>query len=393
MKRKITILIVVAGICVLLLFGYTRNRSKAAAASAPPPRGVGQQAVPVAIAAVTQQDMPVYLDGLGSVQAFNTVTIKTRIDGEVTQVAFREGQDVKKGELLIVIDPRPYQVALEQAQATMYRDQSQLTIAKRNVDRYSELFKEGVVSQQDLDTQQSAEGNLEGMVRGDQAAIDNAKLNLAYTHITAPFDGRVGLRLVDPGNMVHASDTTGMLVLTQMHPIAVIFTIPEDNLPPVLKRLHQGGMTVDVFSRDNRNHLSTGSLLTVNNQIDQTTGTVRLKAVFDNNDSMLWPNQFVNARLLLDVKKNATVVPSAAVQRGAEGTYAFVVKADNTVEVRQVKVGVTEGNLIAVNQGLNPGEKVVTDGQDKLQAGSHVRPTAPASSTADAPRFAQAVGM
>ena len=393
MKRKITILVVVAGICLLLLFGYTRNRNKAAAASAPQGRGAGQQAVPVAIAAVTQQDMPVYLDGLGSVQAFNTVTIKTRIDGEVTQVAFREGQDVKKGELLIVIDPRPYQVALEQAQATMYRDQSQLTIAKRNVDRYSELFKEGVVSQQDLDTQQSAEGNLEGMVRGDQAAIDNAKLNLAYTHITAPFDGRVGLRLVDPGNMVHASDTTGMLVLTQMHPIAVIFTIPEDNLPPVLKRLHQGGMTVDVFSRDNRNHLSTGSLLTVNNQIDQTTGTVRLKAVFDNNDSMLWPNQFVNARLLLDMKKNATVVPSAAVQRGAEGTYAFVVKADNTVEVRQVKVGVTEGNLVAVNQGLNPGEKVVTDGQDKLQAGSHVRPTAPASSTADAPRFAQAVGM
>jgi membrane fusion protein, multidrug efflux system len=393
MKRKITILVVVAGICALLLFGYTRNRSKASAASAPPQRGAGQQVVPVAIAAVTQQDMPVYLDGLGSVQAFNTVTIKTRIDGEVTQVAFREGQDVKKGELLIVIDPRPYQVALEQAQATLYRDQSQLTIAKRNVDRYSELFKEGVVSQQDLDTQQSAEGNLEGMVRADQAAIDNAKLNLAYTHITAPFDGRVGLRLVDPGNMVHASDANGMLVLTQMHPIAVIFTIPEDNLPPVLKRLHQGGMTVDVFSRDNRNHLSTGSLLTVNNQIDQTTGTVRLKAVFDNNDSMLWPNQFVNARLLLDVKKNATVVPSAAVQRGAEGTYAFVVKADNTVEVRPVKVGVTEGNLIAVNQGLNPGEKVVTDGQDKLQAGSRVRPAAPTSSTADSPRFAQAVGM
>lgn len=393
MKRKITILIVVAGICLLLLFGYTRSRSKAAAASAPPQRGAGQQAVPVSIAAVTQQDMPVYLDGLGTVQAFNTVTIKTRIDGEVTQVAFREGQDVKKGELLIVIDPRPYQVALEQAQATMYRDQSQLTIAKRNVERYSELFKEGVVSQQDLDTQQSAEGNLEGMVRADQATIDNAKLNLAYTHITAPFDGRVGLRLVDPGNMVHASDTTGMLVLTQMHPIAVIFTIPEDNLPPVLKRLQKGAMAVDVFSRDNRNHLSTGSLLTVNNQIDQATGTVRLKAVFDNNDSMLWPNQFVNARLLLDVKKGATVVPAAAVQRGAEGTYAFVVKADNTVEARQVKVGVTEGNLIAVNQGLNPGEKVVTDGQDKLQAGSHVRPAAPASSTADAPRFAQAAGM
>ena len=196
--KRITILIVVAAICALVLFGYARSRGKAAAASAPQRGGGMQQVVPVAIAAVTQQDMPLYLDGLGSVQAFNTVTIKTRIDGEVTQVAFREGQDVKKGELLLVIDPRPYQVALEQAQATMYRDQSQLTIAKRNVERYSELFKEGVVSQQDLDTQQSAEGNLEGMVRGDQAAIDNAKLNLAYTHITAPFDGRVGLRLVDP---------------------------------------------------------------------------------------------------------------------------------------------------------------------------------------------------
>jgi membrane fusion protein, multidrug efflux system len=392
MKRTITILVVVAGICAVLLFGYTRTRGNASAASAPRPGGPSP-AVPVAIASVTQQDMPIYLDGLGSVQAFNTVTIKTRIDGEVTQVAFREGQEVKKGELLLVIDPRPYQVALEQAQATLYRDQSQLTIAKRNVQRYSELFKEGVVSQQDLDTQQSAEGNLEGMVRSDQAAIDNAKLNLAYTHITAPFDGRVGLRLVDPGNMVHASDANGMLVLTQMHPIAVIFTIPEDSLPPVLKRLHQGAMKVDVFSRDNRNHLSTGSLLTVNNQIDQTTGTVRLKAVFDNNDSMLWPNQFVNARLLLDMQKNATVVPSAAVQRGAQGTYAFVVKADNTVEIRPVKTGVTEGNLIAVNQGLNAGEKVVTDGQDKLQAGSLVRPTAPATSTADAPRFAQAVGM
>jgi membrane fusion protein, multidrug efflux system len=389
--KRITILIVVAAICVLVLFGYTRSRGKAAAASAPP-RGGAQQAVPVAIASVTQQDMPVYLDGLGSVQAFNTVTIKTRIDGEVTQVAFREGQDVKKGELLIVIDPRPYQVALEQAQATLYRDQSQLTIAKRNVERYSELFKEGVVSQQDLDTQQSAEGNLEGMVRADQAAIDNAKLNLSYTHITAPFGGRVGLRLVDPGNMVHAADTNGMLVLTQMHPIAVIFTIPEDNLPPVLKRLQKGPMTVDVYSRDNRNHLSTGSLLTVNNQIDQTTGTVRLKAVFDNDDLMLWPNQFVNARLLLDVKKNATVVPAAAVQRGAQGTYAFVVKADNTVEVRPVKTGVTEGNLIAVNQGLNPGENVVTDGQDKLQAGSRVRPSAP-NTSADAPRFSQAAGM
>ncbi len=390
--KRITILIVVAAICALVLFGYARSRGKASAASMPQLGGGMQQAVPVAVAAVSQQDMPVYLDGLGSVQAFNTVTLKTRIDGEVTQVAFREGQDVKKGELLIVIDPRPYQVALEQAQATMYRDQSQLTIAKRNVERYSELFKEGVVSQQDLDTQQSAEGNLEGMVRADQAAIDNAKLNLAYTHITAPFDGRVGLRLVDPGNMVHASDTSGMLVLTQMHPIAVIFTLPEDNLPPVLKRLQKGSMTVDVFSRDNRNHLSTGNLLTVNNQIDQTTGTVRLKAVFDNNDSMLWPNQFVNARLLLDVKKNATVVPAAAVQRGAEGTYAFVVKADNTVEVRQVKVGVTEGNLIAVTQGLNPGENVVTDGQDKLQAGTRVRPSAPTAS-ADAPRFAQAAGM
>lgn len=392
MRRKISILIIVVAICALVLFGYTRNRSKASAASEPPKGRMQQMAVPVSIAQVTQKDMPVYLDGLGSVQAYNTVTLKTRVDGEVMQVYFREGQDVKKGELLIVIDPRPYQVALEQAQATLYRDQTQLTIAKRNLDRYSELFKEGVVSQQDLDTQQSTAGNLEGQVRADQAAVDNAKLNLTYTRITAPFDGRVGLRLVDPGNIVHANDTNGMLVLTQMHPIAVVFTIPEDNLPSVLKRLHQGPMTVDVFSRDNRQHLSTGSLETVNNQIDQTTGTVRLKAVFTNTDSMLWPNQFVNARLLLDVQKNATVVPAAAVQRGAEGTYAFVVKPDNTVEVRNVKTGVSEGNLTTIAQGLAPGEKVVTDGQDKLQTGSHVRPVQ-ASASSDTPRFSQAAGM
>ncbi|HLH06196.1 MAG TPA: MdtA/MuxA family multidrug efflux RND transporter periplasmic adaptor subunit [Terriglobales bacterium] len=392
MRRKLVFVVILAVLAGLILFGYTRTRSKAEAANTPQ-RGMGQMVVPVAIAQVSQKDMPVYLDGLGSVQAFNTVTLKTRVDGEVTEVAFREGQDVRKGELLIVIDPRPYKVALEQAQATLFRDQSQLTIAKRNVQRYSELFKEGVVSQQDLDTQQSTEGNLEGMVRADQAAVDNAKLNLTYTHITAPFDGRVGLRLVDPGNIVHATDTSGMLVLTQMHPIAVIFTLPEDSLPPVLKRLRQGPMSVDVYSRDNRTHLSTGSLLTVNNQIDQTTGTVRLKAVFENRDSMLWPNQFVNARLLLDTQKNATVVPAAAVQRGAEGTYAYVVKPDNTVEVRQVKVGVTDGNLIAVNQGLEPGDKVVTDGQDKLQAGSRVRPISPAASSNDAARFSQVVGM
>jgi multidrug efflux system membrane fusion protein len=325
--------------------------------------------MPVGVAAVERRDMPVYLSGLGTVTAFNTVNVKSRLDGQLVEVAFREGQDVKQGQLLAVIDPRPYEVALSQAKANLLRDQAQLKDARVNLDRYQELFKQGVVAKQQLDTQGAQAGQLEGQVQADQAQIDNAKLNLVYTRITAPVSGRVGLRQVDVGNMVHASDQTPMLVITQITPIAVLFTLPQDSLPAVAARMRQGTLPVDAYSRDGQVKIAGGKLLTIDNQIDPTTGTGRLKAVFENADRGLWPNQFVNVQLLLDTRKNALVVPAAAVQRGPQGTYAYVVKPDKTVENRPVEVEFTQNNQTALKSGLQPGELVVTDGQDKLLAG------------------------
>jgi multidrug efflux system membrane fusion protein len=385
--RKTVLIVVAILIACAVLVAFTRSRSSdkagdSGSSSAPAGKGgrgrganQGQQAIPVAVAPAVRKDMPVYLSGLGSVEAFYTVTLKTRVDGQVTQVYFKEGQDVKKGDLLVQIDPRPYQVAVAQAEATLYKDQSQLTIAKRNFERYQGLFDQGIVARQDFDAQQSTYGALEGTVKADQAAVDNAKLNLAYCHITAPIPGRVGLRQVDPGNMVHASDTNGLLVITQLRPITATFTIPEDSLPQVVKAEHAQTkpLQVDVFNRDNKTQLATGKLTTINNLVDPTTGTVKLKAVFDNTDGLLWPQQFVNARLLLDVKKNVIVIPAAAIQRGVQGTFVFVVGQDNTVQIKQVQIGVGAGNMIAVDSGLEPGDQVVTDGQDKLQAGSKVQ--------------------
>jgi len=333
------------------------------------------QAMPVAVAPVETRDLPVYLSGLGSVQAFYTVLVKTRIDGQLVQVNFREGQEVKKGDLLAVVDPRPYEVALSQAEATLYKDQAALKDAKVNLVRFKDLFQNGgVISKQQLDTQDSSVGQLEGAVRADQAQIENAKLNLIYTRITAPISGRVGLRLVDPGNIVHAADTTGLLLLTQMHPIAVIFTLPEDNLSAVAQHMRHGALQVDAYSRDDQTRLASGKLETIDNQIDITTGTAKLKAIFDNQEQALWPNQFVNCRLLLEVKKGSTVIPAAAIQRGPQGAYVFTVKPDKTVEMRAVTVALVEANYAAITTGLKPGEIVVTDGQDKLQSGSHVEP-------------------
>ena len=332
----------------------------------------GPQAVPVAIAKAERRDLPVYLSGLGSVEAFNTVQVKTRLDGQLVQVAFREGQNVKKGELLAVIDPRPYQVQLSQMEANLFKDQSALQDAKVNLTRFQELFKDGVIPKQQLDTQGSLVGQLEGAVRSDQAQVDNVKLNLVYTRITAPVSGRIGLRLVDVGNMVHASDQNGLLVVTQLQPIAAIFTLPEDNLQSVSQHMHQGKLTVDAYSRDDQTKLASGYLLTIDNQIDPSTGTGKLKAVFENHDSSLWPNQFVNVHLLLETQKNIVAIPAAAIQRGPQGTYVFVVKPDKTVDMRMITVGLSSGTLSAVNSGIGEGELVVTDGQDKLQAGSKV---------------------
>jgi len=334
-------------------------------------RRAGNQgpAVPVVVATVKRQSLPIYLDGLGSVSAYYTVTLKSRVDGQIMEVDFKEGQEVKKGDLLAVIDPRPYEVALAQAQANLVKDQAQLADAKLDANRYDQLVKQGVIAQQQFDTQHALAGQLEGAVESDQAAIESAKLNVVYSKITSPIDGRVGLRLVDPGNIVHAADANGFLVITQMEPISVIFTIPEDSLPTVISHMRQGELTVKAMTRDLSSELATGVLQTINNQIDQTTGTVQLKAVFDNKDRALWPNQFVNARLLLDTQRDALVIPSAAIQTGSQGTFVYVVKQDRTVEVRPVTVAVTEGNISSISSGLTGGETVVTDGQDRLQEG------------------------
>jgi multidrug efflux system membrane fusion protein len=347
------------------------GNSKSARAGGPP------AAIPVGVATVQQRDFPVYLTGLGSVQAFNTVSLKSRVDGQIMQVNFREGQDVRKGDLLIVIDERPFQVALATAEANLQRDEAQLKNSQAQYERNKALYEGGVVAKQDLDTMQASFGQFEGTIAADKAAIDSAKLNLVYCRITSPIDGRVGLRQVDPGNYVQASSTTPMLVITQLHPIAVVFTLPEDQLQAVLKQMRQSPLQVDVYGRDDQTKLSAGKLLTIDNQIDPATGTAKLKAVFENPENMLWPNQFVNVHLLLETRKDAITAPAAAVQRGPQGTFTYVVDADNTVKMQPIQIALTQGSTVVLASGLQPGEKVVTDGQEKLQAGSRVQPQAP----------------
>lgn len=334
-----------------------------------------QSSLPVGVATAERRDVPVYLKGLGSVTAFNTVSLRARVDGQLDHVNFKEGQYVNQGDLLITIDPRPYEVALSQAQASLFRDQAQLRDAQLNYERFKELFQvSGAMSQQQVDTQRAAADQFEGAVRADHAAIDNAKLNLTYCRITAPISGRVGLRLVDVGNMVHAADANPLLVITQLQPITILFTLPEDQLPSVAQHMQHSTLEVDAYSRDDQTKLATGQLLTIDNQIDASTGTGKLKSVFDNKDRLLWPNQFVNVRLLLETQKDSTVIPSAAVQRGPQGSYVFTVKSDNTVAVRPVDVALTQDNLASIKSGISPGDVVVVDGQDKLQPNMKVEP-------------------
>src|ERR1700736_1793141 len=359
-------LFLVTAVCL----GCTSSKPNTARAST-------QTMVPVGVATAERRDVPVYLKGLGSVTASNTVSVKSRVDGQLAQVNFKEGQHVNQGDLLAVIDPRPFQVALDQAQANLFRDQAQLKDARLNYERFKSLLDEsGAMSQQQVDTQKAAADQLEGAVRADQAAIDNAKLNLLYSHITSPISGRVGLRLVDAGNMVHAADTNPLLVITQLQPIAVVFTLPEDSLLTVSQHMHQSTLPVEAYSRDDLTKLATGKLLTIDNQIDQSTGTGRLKAMFDNPDDALWPNQFVNVRLLLETHKGSTVIPSVAVQTGPQGSYVFTVKPDKTVAVSPVTVSFTQNNVASIANGVAPGDVVVVDGQDKLQAGIKVDPHA-----------------
>ena len=343
------------------------------------------RAIPVSVAPVEQQDIPVYLEGLGNVQAYYTVTIHSRVDGQLMQVHFREGQQVRKGAELALIDPRPYEVQVAQAEATKFKDQANLENAQRDLERYADLYKQGVIAQQQYNTQQSVVAQQEGLVRADDAQINNAKLNLTYCHIKAPIDGQVGLRLVDPGNMVHAADPNGLLVITQLQPISVLFTLPEDNLQMVIQHMKGGRLEVQAWNRDDTQQIADGRLETIDNQIDPNTGTFRLKGVFDNRDSALYPNQFVNARLQVYTRRNAITMPAAAVQRGSQGTYVYVLKQDKTVESRPIKVALTEGLVAVVDSGVNPGEQVVTDGQEKLQPGSRVDPQIPGQPAQSSP--------
>src|SRR5580700_849233 len=358
-----------AAVALLVLCGawYWFGRKPPAEAKPPP-------AIRVDMATVQRADVPVYLEGLGTVQAFYTVTVTARVDGQIDKVAFTEGQDVRKGTLLVQIDPRPYQAALGIAVATRAKDQALLANAQRDMERYTVLAPEDLASKQTVDTQRALIAQLIAQIKGDEAAIDNARTQLDYTSITSPIDGRTGIRLVDPGNNVHAADTTGMVVVTQLEPISVIFTLPEEKFAQLSDALARGSVEVSAMSRDGTREFDRGTVALIDNQIDQTTGTIRVKATLPNKQRLLWPGEFVSMRVLTQVQHQVLTIPVSALERGPDGLFTYLVKPDSTIEVAQLTVGEQTGGLAVIEKGLKAGDKVVASNQYRLQPGSHIRP-------------------
>lgn len=374
--RNAIIILVILALVGGAVMRILQTRKEAAAKQAAGGKGGGGFPVPVVAGTVQAKDVPIYLDGLGTIQALNTVTVRARVDGELKSIMFAEGQDVKKGDQLALIDPDPFQATLDQALAKQRQDEVQYENAMTDLGRDKELIEKKVISPQQLDYQQAQASQFEALVKSDAAAVANARVQLGYTKIASPLDARVGIRLVDQGNIVHAGDATGIVVLTQLQPISLIFTLPEQTLAQIHAEQKTSGPELEVVAvdRDNKTTLAKGKLTVIDNQIDVATGTIRLKAEFPNTDYSLWPGQFVNARLLASVRKGGLVVPASVIQRGPEGSFAYVIKPDLSVEMRNVKVAQIEnGEALLADDSLKLGEQVVVDGQYKLQPGSHVR--------------------
>jgi membrane fusion protein, multidrug efflux system len=371
MQKRLIIGAVALLVLVLIAWRVVHKPADAAARKEPP-------AIAVDTALAKHADVPVYLQGLGTVQAFYTVTVTARVDGEIQKIGFTEGQTVHKGDLLAQIDPRPNQAAYEQAVATKEKDEAQLENAKRDLDRYILLQPQDLASKQTVDTARATVNQLTAQVKVDQAMVDNARTQLDYTRITSPITGRTGLRLIDPGNIVHAAGTTGIVVVTQVQPISVVFTLPEEDLSAVGTAMAAGTVPVTTLSRDGNTVLDTGALTLIDNEIDQGTGTAKFKATFENTHNTLWPGQYVNARVLVRTEKNVVTLPTAAVQLGPNGPFTYVIKSDSTVEVRPLELGEESGGVTVIKKGIALNERVVTSNQYRLQAGVHVRDNAAA---------------